>query len=264
MFKQRTLTTLVGVPIVIAVVWFGEPWFTILASVWGVGAAYEFYKIVASVKVPPLTYFGLVWTLLFIISPHFSNILPTEVLLTTAVIFPLVWLLGVQRKEDAFARWAWTIAGILYVGWLLSYLVVLRNMDEGRNLVLLALVATFGSDISAYLVGRAIGSHKLAPNISPGKTWEGAVAGIVGAVLVNMLIVTVLKTSIGYRQAIILGVLISVVGQIGDLVKSLFKRNMGVKDSGKALPGHGGFLDRIDSIAFAGVAVYYYVSIMAS
>ncbi|MDP2916712.1 MAG: phosphatidate cytidylyltransferase, partial [Dehalococcoidia bacterium] len=215
MFKQRTITTFIGIPITIAVVWFGEPYFSIMAVIWGGGSVYEFYRIVGTAKLPPLTWFGLAWTLLFIVSPHFSKFLPTDILLTTAVIFPLVWLLGVRRKEDAFARWAWTVAGILYIGWLLSYLVLLRGMDGGRNWAFMALFGTFGSDISAYLVGRAIGRHRLAPNISPAKTWEGAVAGVIGAVLVCIIIVTVLNTSIGYRQAILVGVVISVVGQLG-------------------------------------------------
>lgn len=263
MLKQRTLTTLIGVPVVIVIAWFGEPWFTLLVAIWGLGTVNEFYKIVAAAKVNPLTWFGLVWTLLFLISPHFPTVLPIKVLLTTAVIFPLVWLLGIRRREDAFARWAWTLAGILYVGWLLSYLVALRSVGAGGNWVIMALLATFGSDVFAYLVGRAFGTHKLAPNISPGKTWEGAVAGVFGAVLLSVLTVIFLRMAIGYGQAILFGVVISVVGQIGDLVKSLFKRNMGVKDSGKVLPGHGGFLDRIDSVAFAGVAVYYWALIIA-
>ena len=259
MLKKRTITALCGLPLLIAIVWFGKPWFTILAAIWGLLAVFEFYKMVAASKVPPLTYFGLIWALLFILNPHFDYIFPTPLLLTSAVILPLIWLLLRQKREDAFASWAWTIAGILYVGWLLSYLVALRYLDDGRNWVFLALLTTFGSDTAAYFTGRALGRHRLALHISPGKTWEGAIAGVVGAIIVSLALVTIFSLPVSYGQAILLGVVISVFGQLGDLVESLLKRNMGVKDSGKALPGHGGFLDRIDSVVFASVVAYYYV-----
>ncbi len=220
-------------------------------------AVFEFYKLVAGAKVQPLTYFGLVWTLLFIISPHFQYDFTVPLLLTLAVILPLSWLLGRPKKEGAFIGWAWTLAGILYLGWLLSYLVALRGLDGGRNWVFFALFTTFASDTAAFFVGRALGRHKLAPNISPGKTWEGTIAGVFGAIIASLLFTLLLPIS--YAQAIVLGILVSIFGQLGDLVESLLKRNMGVKDSGRLIPGHGGFLDRIDSVVFAGVVVYYYV-----
>jgi phosphatidate cytidylyltransferase len=177
------------------------------------------------------------------------------------VILPLIGLLLRPQKEQAFVSWAWTIAGILYVGWLLSYWVALRGLDDGRNWVFFALFITFASDTSAFFVGRALGKHHLAPRISPGKTWEGAVAGVFGAILVSLLFVlpTPLGLPLSWWQAILLGLVVSVFGQLGDLVESLFKRNMGVKEASKLIPGHGGALDRIDSIVFAGVVVYYYV-----
>jgi phosphatidate cytidylyltransferase len=265
MLKQRVITGLWGVPLLIAAVWFSRPdyffpWFTILVAVWGLLAAYEFYKIVSG-KVPPLVWFGLIWTALFITVPHCTYAHATPVLLTSAVVFSLIWLLVHPQREGAFLGWAWTIAGILYIGWLLSHLVALRGLDDGRSWVFLALLANFGSDTAAYFAGRALGKHKLAPGISPGKTWEGTIAGILGAVIISLLftIPSPLSLPLGYWQAIILGLLISVFGQLGDLVESLLKRNMGVKDSGRLLPGHGGALDRIDSVVFAGVVVYYYV-----
>jgi phosphatidate cytidylyltransferase len=110
-------------------------------------------------------------------------------------------------------------------------------------------------------VGRALGRHKLAPRISPAKTWEGAIGGFVGAIVIALLFTlpTPLQLPIGYGQAVLLGFLVSLFGQLGDLAESLLKRNTGVKDSGNWLAGHGGFLDRIDSIVLAGVVVYYYV-----
>ena len=263
MLKQRVITGLWGIPLLIAAVWFAQPlpWFTLLVAIWGLLAVFEFYKIVAGAKVLPLTYFGLIWTLLFILSPHLNYAFTIPLLLTSAVVLSLLWLLLRPQKEGAFIGWAWTIAGILYVGWLLSHFVALRGLDEGRNWVFLALFATFGSDTAAFFAGRALGRHHLAPGISPGKTWEGAIAGILGAIIVSLLftIPSPLSLPLGYGQAIVLGLLVSLFGQLGDLIESLLKRNMGVKDSGRLLPGHGGALDRIDSVVFAGVVVYYYV-----
>ena len=272
MLKKRVITALWGIPLLIAAVWFEQPlpWFTVLIAIWGVLAVFEFYRLVAASKVPPLTYFGLIWTLLFVLSrnsnllsilePHFDTNLLTPLLLATVVLLPLIWFLLRTQKEGAFTSWAWTIAGIFYVGWLLSYLVALRGLEDGRNWIFFALFTTFASDTTAFFVGRALGKHHLAPNISPGKTWEGAVGGIFGAIIVSLFFIlpTPLFLHLSWGQAILLGLLVSILGQLGDLTESMFKRNMGVKDSGRLIPGHGGFLDRMDSIVFAGVVVYYY------
>ncbi len=266
MLKKRVITALWGIPLLIAIIWFsGELGFTTLVAICGALAIFEFYRMVTAAKVPPLTYFGLIWTLLFILSPHFDYNLLTPLLLASAVILPLIWLLLRRQKEEAFISWAWTIAGILYVGWLLSYLVALRGLetpampDAGRDFVLFALFTTFGSDTTAFFAGQALGRHKLAPHISPGKTWEGAIAGVLGAIIASLLLVTILDLPLSYGQAMLLGLLVSILGQLGDLTESQFKRKMGVKDSSKLLPGHGGILDRMDSVVFAGIVVYYYV-----
>jgi len=272
MLKKRIITALWGIPLLIVAVWFDKPlpWFTVFVAVWGLLAAFEFYRMVAVSGVPPLTYFGLIWTLLFILSrdadllsilePYFNPDLLTPLLLTSAMVLSLIWLLLRPQKEGAFIGWAWTIAGILYVGWLLSYLVALRGLDDGRNWVFFVLFVTFASDTVAFFVGRALGRHHLAPGISPGKTWEGTVAGVFGAIIVSLFFIlpTPLILHISLWQAILLGFLVSVFGQCGDLIESLLKRNMGVKESGKLMPGHGGVLDRTDSIVFAGIVVYLY------
>lgn len=269
MLKQRVITALVGIPFLIAAVWFDEPlpWFTVLVAILGLLAVLEFYRLVAASKVPPLTYFGLIGTLFFILSrdSDLLSVLETQfdlspimpLLLTSLVLLSLVWLLFRAGKEEAYASWAWTMAGVLYVGWLLSYLVALR-LDAGRDWVFLALFTTFGSDTNAFFVGRLLGKHRLAPRISPAKTWEGAIGGVLGAVIVSLVIVSVLGMPLSYGQAILLGLLVSVFGQLGDLVESLLKRNMGIKESGNLVAGHGGVLDRMDSVLFAGVVVYYY------
>ncbi len=278
MLRKRVITALWGIPLLVVTVWFDQPlpWFTILMTVWGILAILEFCRLVSMSKVMPLTYFGLVWTALLIISrepellsilePHFNINLLIPLLFTSAVMFSLIRLLFRAPGERSFTGWAWTMAGILFVGWLLSYLVALRSIDPdrdwvGRNWVFLAFFATFGSDTAAFFIGRAFGRQHLAPSISPSKTWEGAIAGIIGAIIVSLLFIlpTPVNLGISWWQAIILGLLVSIFGQLGDLAESLLKRNLGVKDSGKLIPGHGGILDRTDSITFAGVVVYYYV-----
>jgi len=260
MLKKRLITALCGLPLLIAIIWFGEPYFTILVAVWGLLAALEFYRLVARAKAQPLTYLGLLLTVLFIVSPHLSQHgIDARLLLGSAVVVSLIWLLLRPQQEAAFTGWAWTIAGILYLGWLLSYLVALRGLDLGRDWVFFALLTNSGSDSTAFFIGRAWGKHHLAPHISPGKTWEGAVAGLLGAIIVSVVLTYLLSLPLSYGQAILLGSLVSVFGQIGDLAESLFKRNMGVKESGRLVPGHGGLLDRTDSVLLAGIVVYYYV-----
>lgn len=274
MLKKRVITALWGLPLLVAIIWFGEPLFTILLAVWGALAALEFYRLVSGTKAPPLTYFGLAWTVLFVAShnsqvidffqPYLGESALVALLLTSAVVLSLIWLLRRPQRGNIFAGWAWTIAGILYIGWLLGYLVALRDLDGNRtwqSWVFLALLTTFVSDTAAFFTGRALGKHKLAPHISPGKTWEGAIAGVLGAIIVSLFFIlpTPLLLPISWWQAVLLGLLVSIFGQLGDLVESLFKRNMGAKDSGRLLPGHGGLLDRMDSVIFAGIVVYYYV-----
>lgn len=257
MLTQRIITILWGLPILIAAVWFGAPWFTILLVIWGILATYEFYRL-ANAKLSPLNYLGLILTGIIIASPVFDQ-LPLPILLTVSIIIPLLWLL-IRYRANNFTNWAWTIAGIFYIGWLLQFLVSLRIMSSGRELVFFALLTTFGSDTAAYLIGKRFGRHYLIPTISPSKTWEGTIAGVITSVIVAVVLQTVFNLPLNFIHSILLGVLISIFGQIGDLIESLLKRNMGAKDSSNLLAGHGGFLDRLDSVVFAGVVVYYYVT----
>jgi len=274
MLKKRFITALWGIPLLVAIIWFGEPWlFTTFVAIWGLLAVIEFFRLVSKLKVSPIYMFGILWTLFFIvmrnpllpdlIEPYFDFSLVAPVLFSAGIIISLTVLLARKEKFNAFPAWAWTFAGILYVGWLLGYIVALRGIEDGRNWVFYALFCTFGSDTAAFFIGRAIGKHKLAPSISPGKTWEGAIGGLLGAVGVSFLFLlstpVSLASQLNWWQAIVLGLLVSVFGQVGDLVESLLKRNAGAKDSGTLIPGHGGILDRMDSIVFAVVVVYYWI-----
>ena len=276
MLKNRIVTSAWAIPLLGVIIWFGEPYFTILIAVVGLLAAMEFYRLTKGLKAQPLTIFGVIWTILLIVIRNptiytwLASHIDVELLIPTIITFgmavSLILLLTRKKKLGAFTDWAWTFAGILYIGWLLSYLVTLRGLDNGRSWVFLAIFATFGSDSAAYFIGKSIGKRKLAPDISPKKTWEGAIAGLVGAAAVSLLFLlptpVQLTAYLNWWQLIIVGLLVSVFGQLGDLVESLFKRNAGVKDSGNIFPGHGGMLDRMDSIVFAVVVVYYVVILL--
>jgi phosphatidate cytidylyltransferase len=278
MLKNRIVTAIWAIPVLSLIIWFGEPYFTIAAAVIGLLAAIEFFRLTKELKTQTLSIFGIVWTVLIIVARNAGInrwldgrldpglLLPA--IITSGMVVSLAILLTRKQKSGAFADWSWTLAEILYIGWFLGYFVALRGLGGsgttiGRNWVFLAIFTSFGCDSAAYFIGSAFGKHKMAPEISPKKSWEGCVGGLLGGVLVSLFFV--LNTPIGvshflnWWQLVIIGLLISVFGQLGDLAESLFKRNTGVKDSGNLFPGHGGMLDRIDSLVFAAIVVYYAV-----
>jgi phosphatidate cytidylyltransferase len=268
MLKHRVITAAVGIPVVIFAIWFGDPWFTVLIAAAALAGAYEFYHMANFDRREPLLYLGLLWALALVLSSQYKSPDVLPIVVTAVMLISLISLLYRRSGEAAFRNWAWTIVGALYVGWMLSYWLRLRGLEYGQNWVYLAMLTTFANDTGAYFIGRATGKHKLAPKISPAKTWEGAAGGLTCAILAAVVIGTVLKMispRLGspfvfeYWQIILLAVLVSLFAQIGDLVESLLKRNTGVKESGNLLPGHGGILDRFDSLILVGAVIYYYV-----
>jgi len=258
---QRVIVSIVLIPLLALAVWFDEPlsWFTLVAVFWGGLAVTEFYKMADRSGTRPLAVIGLIATLALIVSPHFKIDQSTGLILALASALSFSWLVLRQSNYSGFASWAWTMGGILYVGLLLSLLVELRTFEYGREWVLLALLITFTSDSAAFLIGKSFGKRRLAPLVSPKKTWEGAIGGVVFAAIVSPVLVATLHLPTSIGAAILLGIAISAFGQMGDLSESLIKRSTGTKDSSNAIPGHGGFLDRIDSIVFASLVIYCFV-----
>ena len=152
------------------------------------------------------------------------------------------------------------MAGILYIGWTLSYWVEIRELELGLYWTFWALIIIAINDICAFFIGRATGKHLLAPSISPKKTWEGAIGGVITGILAAVIIGIVFPLQIDYWQMIVIGFAICLLAQLGDLVESVLKRNTDVKDSGRLLPGHGGMLDRLDSFFLTGPVLFYCIT----
>jgi phosphatidate cytidylyltransferase len=177
----------------------------------------------------------------------------------------LVAALHVVRGQHAVAGLASTIFGVIYVGWFGAHLLLLHGLPQtGPGLVTILFVIVGVTDSAAFFVGRAFGTHKLAPKASPGKTWEGAAAGLIGAVAGAMVMYFLSRDprmsalpdwTFGYY--LYAGIVLSVASQVGDLAESCLKRDAGVKDSGSFFPGHGGVLDRCDGFLFAAPFLYY-------
>ncbi len=155
-----------------------------------------------------------------------------------------------------------TLGGILYLGWLGSYLISLRNLPDGQWWFLLVLPSIWFGDGSAYFVGSHFGRHKMSPRVSPKKSWEGYVGGVIGGALFTLLLASLWHLrvpAVTPIKGMILGVVIAGLSPLGDLGESMLKRGFGVKDSSRLLPGHGGIMDRIDSWLFGAVIGYYLI-----
>ena len=208
------------------------------------------------------------------------------VAVTLTVVGPLLTVMLRRSLAGTMLDWAVSVAATLYIGWLAAHALLLRDLGTppsldaflltdlvrlprgeglplGMRWVLTAILTTWATDTAAFLAGRAWGRHKLMPRLSPNKTWEGAAAGLVAAVAAAIACILVLRLPLSLPLAVIAGAGLSILAQLGDLAESLLKRQTGVKDAGRAIPGHGGVLDRIDSLLFTLPATYYLASFIA-
>lgn len=261
----RFASAAVALPLLVVVTWSGGDWYTLVVALAAFMGAWEFSQMAGQGRV--LSALGILGTLLFVANARLEGSF-TAPLLTAAVVFSLVGSFLFQPQGEtsgggrnpAFAGGLFVLGGMLYVGWLLGHFIWLRQLEAGRGWVLLALFTTFATDTGAFLVGRTWGKRPLAPNISPGKTWEGAWGGLLAALMVAPLLSYGFSLSGNLPLTILLGILVGTVAQAGDLAESLLKRGAGVKDAGFLIPGHGGILDRMDSLVFTGALVYYYAT----
>ncbi|MFQ5455031.1 MAG: phosphatidate cytidylyltransferase [Nitrospirota bacterium] len=221
---------------------------------------YEFYRFYFQQRMIPSILFGLL--LGFVVAYSFFNkrfFFDKEIiteLIFIVIICHLFWVGDIRTNLTDIAV---VFLGIIYISWLLSYLILLRNLLNGRMFLFFLFLVIWMGDTAAYYIGRHFGRHKLSPRISPNKTIEGAIGGLMASLAIAFISRLWFLPILSLKDCLYLGIILSLLGQIGDLSESMFKRSSGVKDSSNLIPGHGGLLDRIDSLIFTAPFLYYYV-----
>jgi phosphatidate cytidylyltransferase len=255
---KRALSAVIGLPLLGALVFWREPL--------GFGAFVLLITALGLYELGNLTLAGASARhrgLLIVVGTAFATALYLRPGLAPAwamaavVVLGLATVVGAEDPKEAVARLAFSCFGVFYVGGLLVALPLLhRDLPDGSFWVATAIAVTFANDTGAYFVGRALGRHKLAPAISPGKTIEGAVGGLAGGIGMMLLARQTFFPALTLVDALAIGTASGFLGPTGDLLESLIKRAAGAKDSGRLIPGHGGILDRIDALLFVGAYVF--------
>ncbi len=280
---KRVITAAVLIPVVLVLVFLGPRWqwvFSLAVAGVSVLAGWEYMSLTRRCGAnPPRVATLMALMALFVVNFQWPDLIPG--LFGVLGLGLLVYCTFFKPVEEVISAAAASIFCLLYTGLALLALPTLRAQENGPSLVVLLLFAVWAGDTSAYYVGRAWGRHKMAPKLSPGKSWEGAVASVAGSVLMalaligladllqapwNSAVLTWMERAcpsavISYPDELwywlLLAAIINLAGQVGDLAESALKRSAGVKDSGDLLPGHGGVLDRIDALLLAAPVLWY-------
>lgn len=264
-FPKRVLVAIVLIPIVVGCVWAGGAALVTLLSLASGLSAWEFYRLAGARGVQALRVPGIALSALIPVLVHARYLgLWVPPVSWVAMVVPVLLTIALFARGVSGAPMTAvgaTLTGIVYTGGMLSFAYALRyhqfvvGAKAGTAVLMLPLVVTWLNDSGAYLAGRAFGRAKLMPTVSPGKTWAGAYGGVAASLLATWLIAAFILPSwahltLGVPGIIVVGVALSIAAQVGDLAESMFKREAGVKDSSALIPGHGGVLDRVDSLLF--------------
>jgi phosphatidate cytidylyltransferase len=265
----RVLTAVIVLPFLIASILF--PWlkwlFVAMAAAAIAMGLFEFYVLSKRLQLKPDTNAGFLGATAIVVVALFFNDLAFNLLVTqtTLIVLTIGTLIAATLRGEAFEKMipsvAVTILGVLYVALLGSHLISIRvGFDPTLSTHLLSFffLVIMGADTGAYYTGRAIGKHKLAPKVSPGKTWEGVVGGVIAALGMAAIAHFWFFRELPLKWALPLAFAMTVIGILGDLTESALKRGAGAKDAANILPGHGGILDRLDSLLFNAPLIYYF------
>lgn len=264
MLRNRLLVVIIGLPIFIAVIAAGGWLFTLLMTAVLAIAAWEFWRLFSLGGFAPSRVVLIGGVIALALTRAWLGFEYADLIATGLI------LVGMSVQVFRFARhpktaatdFCITLAGIFYLGWLGAFFFSLRDLPHGQWWFLVALPAVWLADAGAFLFGRKFGRHRMAPLVSPNKTWEGYIGGIITGTLLTVLLAALWQLAapgIRIEVAAVLGLVIAMVTPLGDLGESMIKRQFGVKDSSNILPGHGGMMDRIDSWIWAAAIGYYLI-----
>lgn len=256
-FWSRIVVGAVLLPAVLGLVYLGGWWLWALSAVAGLIALHELYRVTRPLR--PVVLAGFAGMLLALLGAQLGGLSWMTAGFLATLLFAFVLKGFSDTRQSLTVSVAVTVLGVAWIALGLGHALLLRAIPEhGRLAVVTILLAVFAADAAAYFTGILIGRHKLAPAISPGKTWEGLAGGTLVAVLIPFFALYH-QHFLTVGESIALGVVIAIVAPLGDLFESAVKRDMNVKDTGRLLAGHGGMLDRIDALLFASIASYYLV-----
>lgn len=265
MLHLRILSALIGIPVILGLVYLGDLYYAgFILLVVNLGMR-EYTALLRNRGYHLPAFIGYAGVTFFIALLYFGSLIQQELIypaiafiMMTLAVFVLIFFEKSDFRESALIFW-----GIIYLGGLSGYLILLRQLPQGLTFTLLLLAGVWSNDTLAYFTGIKWGKRRLAPAISPQKSVEGALAGIGGTIFLAVLAAYLFPEWIRLTrgEAALLGLVIAVFAQLGDLVESAMKRKFGVKDTGKLIPGHGGVLDRFDSLLFAAPLIYYYAQL---
>ena len=286
MLIHRVLTAIVAAPAILVAIWFGPPWITLLAGGAAAIGVWEAYRLFAQIefrgdamigsRLPAAL--GGVWSVALTLGAELAAT-PYDFAIASATICAAgcivagLWIIAAWRGQRLIPAVAWLTLPPVYIGGGLACAVALRGFGQftpseswawiniasppsGVWWLLLGILSVYAADTTAFFVGRSIGRRRMAPRISPGKTWEGAAGGMAGSVIASVALGAGTPLGLEVWQAALTGVILGVVSPAGDLIESMVKRTAGVKDSGAIFPGHGGMLDRLDSLLPSFMVVY--------
>lgn len=266
MLKTRVISAIIGLPLILSVLFFGGKLLILLFFLLSIIGLYEYFNAFKNIGFKLSTWVGYLGTIAY----YFLIILnKNSVVSFSLILFIIIILLFFDtiKRNSTIIEAALTILGMVYIPCMFSNIIFLQNGINGKALVWLPFLTAWLSDTFAYFTGITFGKNKLYPKISPNKTIEGSLGGIVGSTT-SSLIAGIIFNNLGFSMPIIhygiIGILSGVMGQIGDLFASSIKRFCKVKDYGNIIPGHGGILDRFDSILFTAPTVYFYFAFLAT
>lgn len=262
----RIIVSVAAIPFIALASYFGGIFFLIFVLGIALISFYEFSALVKNKSAEPLTYLGMLAVAAVVLNIYFNwiSFLPLTIIISLLLLFFELY----HNKASAILNLGVTYLGIFYIGLFASSILGIRELykfsnqlyEQGGFLIISLFVTIWICDSAAFFLGTAFGKHKLFPRVSPKKSWEGAIAGFVFATLTMVAAQLFILDFLSITDAIIIGALVGTIGQIGDLVESLIKRDAEVKDSSALIPGHGGVFDRFDSLLFVAPVVYLYLT----